>query len=399
VNVLIFSNEIMHTIPHNQQYPQEPLGDLERLIALPQLVRSPHSPFVFPVFLEIIYSTVRKSGIPFVCWFYELRNCVTILLLLLVPLDFLKENDKRRREHIYFFSNLLCFNIQAQQQSQVTLKVGILLPVSGKQATRANILQMAQEAEKEHFDSLWVFERLLWPLAPQTPYIATADGSLPVEYQNVLDPLEILTYVAANTDKIALGTSIIDMLFHNPVVLARRFATLDVLSEGRAISGLGIGWPKDEYQASNIPFSSRGKRADEFIEVIKKIWTDDVVEFKGKYYNIPASKIGPKPIQKPHIPIYLGGFSPNTYSRIVNYDANGWLGVVGGPIEYLENTMNTIKDMASKASKDPNNFEVILLTYPNIVDSKEEEDATAADESTRFPLTGTIDELVVTFSE
>jgi probable F420-dependent oxidoreductase len=291
-----------------------------------------------------------------------------------------------------YFSNLLYFNIQAQQQSQVTLKVGILLPVSGKQATRANILQMTQEAEKEHFDSLWAFERLLWPLAPQTPYSATADGSLPVEYQNVLDPLETLTYVAANTNKIALGTSVIDMLFHNPVVLARRFATLDVLSEGRAISGLGIGWSKDEYQASNIPFSNRGKRADEFVEVIKKIWIDDVVEFKGKYYNIPASKIGPKPIQKPHIPIYLGGFSPNTYSRIVNYDANGWLGVVGGPIEYLENTMNTIKDMASKASKDPNNFEVILLTYPNIVHSKEK-DLTSANESTRFPLTGTIDEI------
>ena len=272
------------------------------------------------------------------------------------------------------------------------MKIGITLPQVGQQATRENVIQMANLAEKEGFDSLWVFERLLWPVNPQTPYPGTPDGSLPVEGQNVLDPVETLTYVAANTDKIALGTSVIDMLFHNPVVLARRFATLDVLSEGRAISGLGIGWSKDEYQASNIPFSNRGKRADEFVEVIKKIWIDDVVEFKGKYYNIPASKIGPKPIQKPHIPIYLGGFSPNTYSRIVNYDANGWLGVVGGPIEYLENTMNTIKDMASKASKDPNNFEVILLTYPNIVDSKEK-DLTSANESTRFPLTGTIDEI------
>jgi probable F420-dependent oxidoreductase len=270
------------------------------------------------------------------------------------------------------------------------LRTGILLPVSGQQATRANILQMAQEAEKEHFDSLWVFERLLWPLAPQTPYAATADGSLPVEYQNVLDPLETLTYVAANTNKISLGTSVIDMLFHNPVILARRFATLDIFSEGRAICGLGIGWSKDEYQASNIPFNNRGQRADEYVEVLKKIWTDDVVDFKGKYYNIPASKIGPKPIQKPHPPIYLGGFSPNTYSRIVNYDANGWLGVIGGPIEYLENTMNTIKDMASKTNKDPNNFEVILLTYPNIVDSKEDQ---TANESTRFPLTGAIDEI------
>jgi probable F420-dependent oxidoreductase len=270
------------------------------------------------------------------------------------------------------------------------LKIGILLPVAGEQATRENIIQTAKLAEQEGFDSLWVFERLLWPIHPQTPYGGTPDGTLPMEYQKVFDPLETLSYVAAITNKIALGTSVIDMLFHNPVILARRFATLDVLSQGRAICGLGIGWSKDEYQAVNVPFSNRGKRADEFIQALKKIWTDDIVEFKGEYYNIPASKIGPKPIQKPHIPIYLGGFSPNTYSRIVNYHANGWLGVTAAPLEYLENTIKTIKDMANKTNKDPNNFEVILLTYPNIVDSKEDQ---TANESTRFPLTGTIDEI------
>jgi probable F420-dependent oxidoreductase len=268
------------------------------------------------------------------------------------------------------------------------LKIGITLPQAGQQATRENVIQMAQNAEKEGFDSLWVFERLLWPINPQTPYPATPDGSLPIEYQIMFDPLETLTYAAAHTNKIALGTSVIDMLFHNPVILARRFTTLDILSKGRAICGLGIGWSKDEYQASNIPFINKGKRADEFIQALKKIWTEDVVEFKGEYYNIPASKIGPKPIQKPHIPIYMGGFSPNTYSRIVNYDTNGWLGLIVGPLEYLDNTIKTIKDIANKANKDPNNFKVILLTYPNIVDSKNQ----STNESQRFPLTGTIDQ-------
>ncbi|HEX5892936.1 MAG TPA: TIGR03619 family F420-dependent LLM class oxidoreductase [Nitrososphaeraceae archaeon] len=272
---------------------------------------------------------------------------------------------------------------------KITLKIGILLPLAGQQATRGNIIQTAKLAEQEGFDSLWVFERLLWPLNPQTPYPATPDGSLPIEYQKVFDPLETLTYVAANTNKISLGTAVIDMLFHNPVILARRFATLDVLSEGRAIAGLGIGWSKDEYQASNIPYENRGKRADEFIQALKKIWTEDIVEFKGEYYNIPASKIGPKPIQNPHIPIYLGGFSPNTYSRIVNYDANGWLGLVGGPLEYLENTIKAIKDITNKANKDPNIFNIILLTYPDIDDSKNR----STNEVQRFPLTGTIDQI------
>ena len=273
------------------------------------------------------------------------------------------------------------------------MKVGLVLPQAGQQATRENVIQMAKNAESEGFDSLWVFERLLWPISPKTPYVATPDGSLPIEYQIMLDPLETLTYVAANTNKIALGTSVIDMLFHNPVILARRLATLDILSEGRSIAGFGIGWSKDEYQASNIPFQNRGKRADEFVQVLKRIWTDDVVEFKGKYYSIPASKIGPKPIQKPHPPVYLGGFSPNTFSRIVNYDTNGWLAVVGGPLEYLDNTIKTIKDIANKANKDPNKFKVILLAHLNVALDSKSQPTTTTNEDQRFPFTGTIDQI------
>jgi probable F420-dependent oxidoreductase len=272
------------------------------------------------------------------------------------------------------------------------LKVGITLPQAGQQATRENVIHIAQNAESEGFDSLWVFERLLWPINPQTPYPATPDGSLPNEYQIILDPLETLTYVAAKTNKIALGTSVMDILFHSPVILARRFATLDLLSEGRAIAGLGIGWSKDEYQASNIPFKDKGERANEFLQVLKRIWTDDVIEFKGKYYNIPASKIGPKPVQKPHPPIYMGGFSPNTYSRIVNYDTNGWLGLIGGPLEYLDNIIKTIQNIANKANKDPNRFRVILLTYPNVdINSRNQSGTTS--QGQRFPLTGTIDQI------
>src|SRR5918992_2487783 len=218
------------------------------------------------------------------------------------------------------------------------MQIGLRLPQTGSNhASKESIVYLAKQAENAGFRSLWVLERLLWPINPQNPYPGTRDGKFPDDWQYIFDPLETLAFVAANTSKITLGTSVIDMLFHNPVILARRFTTLDVLSEGRIIAGLGIGWSRDEYQVSNVPFSNRGKRADEFIQALKRIWTDDVVEFKGQFYNIPASKIGPKPIQKPHIPIYLGGFSPNTYSRIVNYDTNGWLGVVGGPLEYLEN--------------------------------------------------------------
>ena len=94
------------------------------------------------------------------------------------------------------------------------------------------------------------------------------------------------------------------MFFYTPIMLAKRFATLDVLSQGRVISGLGIGWSKDEYQTSNVPFMNRGERADEFIQVMKKIWTDDIVEFRGKYYDIPVQKLGPNPF-KNHISQFI----------------------------------------------------------------------------------------------
>ena len=266
------------------------------------------------------------------------------------------------------------------------MKAGILLPQTGESATRENVLYIAKEAENEGLDSLWVFERLLWPINPKTPYVATPDGSLPIQYQNVLDPLETLTYLAGNTNQISLGTCLIDMLFHNPVVLARRFATLDVLSQGRVIAGLGIGWSKDEYEVSGVPFEHRGQRADEFLQMLKRIWTDEVVEFKGQFYSIPASKIGPKPVQKPHPPMLLGGFSPKTFSRIVSY-ADGWLPVAGfGALEQLEQTINGLREDARKANKDPSKIRIFALTYPTLMDSP-------SSAQQRLPMTGTIDQI------
>lgn len=180
------------------------------------------------------------------------------------------------------------------------------------------------------------------------------------------------------------------MLFHNPVVLARRLATLDLLSGGRAIVGLGLGWSKDEYDVSGVPYTHRGERADEFLQVLKRIWTDDVAEFKGKFYNIPASKIGPKPVQKPHPPIILGGFSPNTFSRIIKY-ADGWMPIAGfGPLEQIEQAIKSLKEGARKANKDPSKIRVFVLTYPNMLESSQ---SSSSGQQKRLPMNGTIDQI------
>jgi len=270
------------------------------------------------------------------------------------------------------------------------MKVGILLPHVGENATRESVLYIAKQAEDEGLDSIWAIERLLWPVKPQTPYGGIPNAPIPVEYQNVLDPLDTLTYLAADTDRISLGTSIIDMLFHNPVVLARRFATLDVLSGGRVIAGFGLGWSKDEFDASGIPFRYRGARADEYLQVLKRIWTDDVVEFRGQFYNMPASKIGPKPVQKPHPPILLGGFTPKSFSRVVNH-ANGWLPIAGfAPLEQLEQAINGLREAARKANKNPSNIRVVVLSYPNVLDSSSE---SSSSNQQRSPMSGTIDQI------
>jgi alkanesulfonate monooxygenase SsuD/methylene tetrahydromethanopterin reductase-like flavin-dependent oxidoreductase (luciferase family) len=164
---------------------------------------------------------------------------------------------------------------------------------------------------------------------------------------------------------------------------------LDVLSDGRAICGLGIGWSKDEYQVSNILYKNKAARADEFVQALKRIWTDHLVEFKGKYYNIPLSKIGPKPIQKPHIPIYLGGFAPNTFSRIAKY-VNGWLGAAGGPIEYLANNIKMLRDQAVNSNRNPNELKIATLVFPQIDTSPTRQAKT----NQKVPLSGTIEKVV-----
>ena len=131
---------------------------------------------------------------------------------------------------------------------------------------------------------------------------------------------------------------------------------------------------KDEYQVANIPFKDRGKRAYEFLQMLKRIWTDEIIEFKGEFYYIPASKIGPKLIQEPYPPIYLGGFTPNTFRRIVNQDAEGWIITARGSIQEIGNGIEILREEAIKGDKNPNKFKVIVILSPNIVSYSNNDD-------------------------
>lgn len=238
------------------------------------------------------------------------------------------------------------------------MRAGFILPQIGPLGTAQNLVKVAQRAEELGYDSLWVTERLLWPVKPQNPYPATPDGSLPEQYKHSLDPLETLTFVAAHTRKIALGTSVLDIPYYNPVMLARRTTTLDVLSGGRLRLGLGLGWSKDEYQAAGAPAKNHGAVAEEFLQVLKAIWTTDPAEFQGQFYTLPKSIIGPKPVQKPHPPIYMAAFAPAALNRLARL-ADGW-NPVGMPLEAMAATMAQIRQMAKDAGRNPASLQLIV---------------------------------------
>ena len=214
------------------------------------------------------------------------------------------------------------------------MRVGFGLGNIGPIGTPDNIARIAQRAEALGYDTLWTVERLLSPVKPQSPYPVTPDGSLPAVYRHVLDPLDSLSFVAALTKKIGLGTSVLDIPYYNPVMLARQITTLDVLSGGRVRLGLGLGWSKDEHDAVGVEMKNRGARAEEFLKVLKAIWTADPAEFKGQYYTLPKSHIGPKPVQKPHPPVYMAAFVPAAMNRIARL-ANGWYSWPGRGVSWL----------------------------------------------------------------
>ncbi len=246
------------------------------------------------------------------------------------------------------------------------MRIGFGLPNIGPLGNADNLLKVAERAEALGYDSLWTIERLLWPVKPRTPYPVTADGSLPEGYKYSLDPLDTLTFAAARTKKIALGTSVLDMPYYNPVTLARRLTTIDVLSNGRLRVGLGLGWSQDEMDATNANMKQRGAMADEFLQVLKAIWTTNPVKYAGKFFRLPESYINQKPVQKPHPPIYLAAFAPPALKRLATM-ADGW-NPVAIPVAGMAQMFGAVQQMAKAAGRDPSSLAMVVRANLHITD-------------------------------
>ncbi|HSO73328.1 MAG TPA: LLM class F420-dependent oxidoreductase [Blastocatellia bacterium] len=260
------------------------------------------------------------------------------------------------------------------------MKVGISLPQLGPQASAENLIRVARRAEELGYDSAWVLERLLWPISPKEPYPASPDGSLPDAYQLVFDPLETLTFVAAHTSKIRLGTSVLVLPYHTPIQLARRIATLDVLSGGRVDVGVGAGWSRDEFEAAGTPFERRGARSEEFLRAMIEIWTKDPFSFNGEFYHIPESMVGPKPLQKPNPPIYVAGFGAHAFERAAKY-GNGWNPAGVPSWEWLEGMIKQLHETSRRTGAGA--MAVVLRSFTIVFPQA----------GKRAPMMGTLDEV------
>lgn len=198
------------------------------------------------------------------------------------------------------------------------MKFGLFGINVGACANPETATAVARAAEDAGFDSVWTGEHVVLP-DPQVPPSPSAPDN------PMLDPAVALSFIAARTERIRLGTGIIILPQRNPLVLAKELASLDVLSGGRLIFGMGVGYLQPEFDALGVPFAERGPRATEYIEAIRALWTQPNPEYKGQFVQFEGIQAQPRPIQKPHPPIIMGANSPPAFRRTVRH-GNGWFG-------------------------------------------------------------------------
>ena len=212
----------------------------------------------------------------------------------------------------------------------------------GPLATADASAAAARAAEAAGYESLWAGEHVVLP-EPRTP-----ESPLPARYP-MLDPLVCFGHLSALTSRVKLGTGIIILPQRNPVVLAKELATADVLSNGRLIFGIGVGYLKAEFDAIGTPFNQRGARTDEYIAAIKALWTMERPSFAGRFVDFANVDAQPRPMQRPHPPIVAGGWTDDAFTRAAS-KANGWYGF-NMDVATAANHIDSLRRVASRTER------------------------------------------------
>ena len=219
----------------------------------------------------------------------------------------------------------------------MTVTFGCSLPTRGAMSSPESLRSLAQRAEDLGFDSVWVSDHIILPRHIESLYPYAVDGAPTFQPDDpYYEPLAALSFLAGCTQRVRLGTHVLILPFRNPVVTAKMLATLDVLSGGRLILGVGVGWMEEEFEALGLDtFHQRGEVTDEYIQLYKELWTKDEPVFNGKHYQISGSGFQPKPVQKPHPPIWIGGHTGPAIRRAAKY-GDGWMPIGLRPPAILE---------------------------------------------------------------
>ena len=237
-----------------------------------------------------------------------------------------------------------------------------------------NTISLAQKVEELGFESLWAPEHGIVPIDFKVAPATGQQGGIPKFYaeggiNQIIDPLLFLAGAATVTKKIKLGTGICLVPERNPIRLAKEVATLDRISNGRFLFGVGAGWLKGESEILGVDFTSRRQQTREYIDAMKELWTTDISEFHGKYIDFPPLICNPKPVQKPHPPIFVGGELDAAARRIANY-GDGWLPRARNTSQYqdpgkLSSARRHIEELMTARGRDASNLNVTMWDAPH----------------------------------
>ncbi|MEK7880124.1 MAG: LLM class F420-dependent oxidoreductase [candidate division NC10 bacterium] len=257
------------------------------------------------------------------------------------------------------------------------MEFGVVIHNRSETGKREVMVGLAQRADRLNFDSIWVTDHVVLPTKVSSRYPYSATGAFPIQpHEDYMEPLTVLAYLAACTERVRLGVSVMILPHRNPILAAKMLSTLDVLSGGRVIAGVGVGWLEEEFQALGLPpFRERGAYSDECIRIFKELWTKEDPSFEGRYHRFRDIKFAPKPLQKPHPPIWVGGQTRRALERA------GTLGDAWHPLglrppvnlepDELRDSFKVVREAAAKAGRDPKSVGVAFRGPLNLTKAAE----------------------------
>ena len=227
--------------------------------------------------------------------------------------------------------------------------------------------RFAQTAEALGFESVWIGDHIVLPTAPTNQYPYTADGSFTRAHDApFLETLTVLAYVAACTERVRIGSTVVIVPYRNPVLQAKMFASLDVLSKGRAICGVGVGWLEKEFETLGVPYSERGPMTNEWLEIFTDLWTNDAPQYQGRHYSYDGVQFYPKPVQQPRIPIWVGGHTRRALRRTARY-GDAWHPSRQTP-EFVARNLPYLRQQTEAEGRNPDDIVISLKRSLTITD-------------------------------